>query len=154
MNVTSLLLMRARFFDFAVGAPDIASECCQLGRQWAVQSHHLCGPYPAEMMSDAVALNDDVMSAILCISAVDACCVVERRAVQCEAGRQTALNEHSCHGLHLYQSAEDAKVTIRCYDDNIVFGFRELSDRKSRSMHWGLLFAQIYLVLNYNLLFN
>lgn len=97
---------------FSAQLADVLPQCCRLGRQWATQSHLLCGPYPVEMIPAAMALMDDVTRAMLCTTTIDACCVIHRGAIQCEAGRQTALNELSCHGLHFYQDAEDAKVTV------------------------------------------
>jgi hypothetical protein len=73
------------------------------------------------MMPTATALMDDVTKAMLCMTAIDACCVIQRGALQCEAGRLTALNELSCHGLYFYQDAEDAKVAVAAATSGIVF---------------------------------
>jgi len=95
----------------AVGlTTQVVERCCELGRLWVSQSHDACGPYPHDVTDHRQTGVENVGDEVACIAAIDACCVLERRAAQCHLGRQTALAQSACHGLHDYQGNDDAKV--------------------------------------------
>ena len=90
----------------------MVSHCCELGRDWAVQSQDVCGPYPAESSYiGAMQLYAGPDETVACTALVDTCCVLTRREKQCTAGKETAVILNRCDGLHLYQANEDAKVS-------------------------------------------
>jgi len=95
----------------AVGlTSEVVDRCCELGGAWASQSHGACGPYPGDVTDHRQTGVEDVDDAVACTTAVAACCVQERRVAQCRLGRQMALTQSACRGLHAHQANDDAKV--------------------------------------------